>query len=156
MIHLPLHWEREEEEEWIHLAQAIIQILRVRLNRIYFAETENWKHCSKIIFKCVNSAMWPIFNEKVAENWSLWILWIVHRTHKLMKSGSKVRNIQLLFMNSSRNFWPVFREECIRALFTDPQISFLLIFSLKMGPTVLFTHLKIILLQCFQFSVSAK
>ena len=26
---------------------------------------------------------------------------------------------------------------------------------LKMGPTVLFTHLKIILLQCFQFSVSA-
>ena len=26
-------------------------------------------------------------------------------------------------------------------------------FSLKMGPTVLFTHLKIILLQCFQFSV---
>ena len=29
-------------------------------------------------------------------------------------------------------------------------------FSLKMGPTVLFTHLKIILLQYFQFSVSAK
>ena len=26
-------------------------------------------------------------------------------------------------------------------------------FSLKMGPTALFTHLKIILLQCFQFSV---
>ena len=26
-------------------------------------------------------------------------------------------------------------------------------FSLKMSPTVLFTHLKIILLQCFQFSV---
>ena len=29
-------------------------------------------------------------------------------------------------------------------------------FSLKMGPTSLFTHLKIILLQCFQFSISAK
>ena len=29
-------------------------------------------------------------------------------------------------------------------------------FSLKMGLTVLFTHLKIILLQCFQFSVLAK
>ena len=31
-------------------------------------------------------------------------------------------------------------------------------FSLKMGPTILFTHLKIILLQCFQFqfSVSVK
>ena len=71
MIHLPLHWEREEEEEWIHLAQAIIQILRVRLDRTYFAKTENWKHCNKIIFKCVNSAVWPIFNEKVAEKWSL-------------------------------------------------------------------------------------
>ena len=30
---------------------------------------------------------------------------------------------------------------------------FLTTFSLKMGPTALFTHLKIILLQCFQFSV---
>ena len=29
-------------------------------------------------------------------------------------------------------------------------------FSLKISPTVLFTHLKIILLQCFQFSVSTK
>ena len=29
------------------------------------------------------------------------------------------------------------------------------IHSLFMGPTILFTHLKIILLQCFQFSVSA-
>ena len=26
------------------------------------AETENWKYCSKIIFKCVNSIMRPIFN----------------------------------------------------------------------------------------------
>ena len=31
---------------------------------------------------------------------------------------------------------------------------FSVIFSLKMSHTVLFTHLKIILLQCFQFSVS--
>ena len=36
-------------------------------------KTENWKHCSKIIFKCVNSAVWLIFNEKVAEKWNLWI-----------------------------------------------------------------------------------
>ena len=33
------------------------------------------------------------------------------------------------------------------------KFHFLSIFSLKMGPTVLFTHLKIILLQYFQFSV---
>ena len=41
--------------------------LRVCLDRTYFAETENWKlkHCSKIIFKCVNSNVGPNFNEKV-------------------------------------------------------------------------------------------
>ena len=39
--------------------------IKVCLNRTYFAETENWKHCSKIIFKCVNSAVKPIFNEKI-------------------------------------------------------------------------------------------
>ena len=33
------------------------------------------------------------------------------------------------------------------------KFHFLSIFSLNMGPTALFTHLKIILLQCFQFSV---
>ena len=40
---------------------------RVRLDRTYFVETENWKHCSKIIFKCMNSTVGPIFNEKVTE-----------------------------------------------------------------------------------------
>ena len=51
-------------------------------------KTENWKHCNKIIFKCVNSVIGPIFNEKVAEKWSLWVpcmcCWNVHCT--LMKS----------------------------------------------------------------------
>ena len=45
----------------------------------------------------------------------------------------------------------VFREQCFRAIFTDPQITLFSNFSLKMGPTTLFTHLKIISLQCFQF-----
>ena len=40
-----------------------------------------------------------------------------------------------------------------RALFTGPTNPFSTKFSLKMGLTALFTHLKIILLQCFQFSV---
>ena len=37
---------------------------------LIFAETENWnwKYCSEIIFKCVNSMWRPIFNEKVTEN----------------------------------------------------------------------------------------
>ena len=38
---------------------------------------KNWKHCSKIIFKCVNSTVRPIFNEKVVEKWCLWVSWIV-------------------------------------------------------------------------------
>ena len=37
----------------------------VCLDTAYFAE--NWKHCSKIIFKCVNSVMGPIFNESFVE-----------------------------------------------------------------------------------------
>ena len=36
------------------------------------------------------------------------------------------------------------------------KFHFSTIFSLKNDPTVLFTHLKIILLQCFQFSVFSK
>ena len=36
-------------------------------------KTENWKHCSKINFKCVNSTMEPIFNEKIVKKWYLWI-----------------------------------------------------------------------------------
>ena len=39
--------------------------LRIRLDRTYFMETENWKHCNKIIFKCVNNIVGFIFNEKV-------------------------------------------------------------------------------------------
>ena len=39
----------------------------VCLDRTYFAEIENWKNCSKIIFKYVNSVTGLIFNEKVAE-----------------------------------------------------------------------------------------
>ena len=35
----------------------------------------------------------------------------------------------------------------------DPQVLFLANFSLKFGFTAVFTHLKIILLQCFQFSI---
>ena len=49
-------------------------------------------------------------------------------------------------------------EQCICVLFMVPQITLFSNFLLKMGSTILFTHLKIILLQCFQFqfSISAK
>ena len=76
--------------------------------RLATAENWNWKHYSKIIFKCVNSTVEPIFNEKVVEKWSLWDPWIVHRctihrTHKphfsatfSLKMGSTV-----LFIHSN-------------------------------------------------------
>ena len=35
----------------------------------------------------------------------------------------------------------------------DPQVLYSAKKTLKLGPTVLFIHLKIILLQCFQFSI---
>ena len=41
--------------------------------------------------------------------------------------------VHVRYMNSSRNFWPVFCEQCIRALFTDPQISFFINFFIKNG-----------------------
>ena len=55
-------------------------LMRIRLDTIYFAETENWKHCSKIIFKYVNIAVGPIFNESFVEKRGLWVPWTVHET----------------------------------------------------------------------------
>ena len=61
-----------------------------------------------------------------------------------------------LFFGSARNCWQVNCEQC--TVHKSHKLHFSETFSLKMGLTVLFTHLKIILLQCFQFqfSVSAK
>ena len=51
----------------VDLCFANLIIRRIRLDKTYFAETENRKHCSKIIFKYVNSTMKFIFKEKVVE-----------------------------------------------------------------------------------------
>ena len=42
---------------------------------------ENWKHCSKIIFKCVNSTVGPNFKVVLWKKY-LRVLWIVNRTHQ--------------------------------------------------------------------------
>ena len=34
-------------------------------------KTYCWNHCSKIIFKCINSTVGPIFNEKIDKKWNL-------------------------------------------------------------------------------------
>ena len=53
-------------------------------------------------------------------------------------------------MNSNRKCWLFCRKQCIMYCSWTHKFHFLVTFSLKMGPTVLFTHLKIILLQWFQ------
>ena len=66
----------------------------------YFAETENSKHCSKIIFKCVNSTVELIFNEKVDKKWSLWVrekctsaLFTVEKSTKPARRKKKKKNL---------------------------------------------------------------
>ena len=54
-------------------------------------KTENWKHCSKIIFKCVYSTVRSIFNEKVDKKWSLWDPWIVHKYTVHRRTGQPLR-----------------------------------------------------------------
>ena len=51
----------------------------------------------------MSGAVRSIFNEKVAEKWSLLISLTMHEIHKLKKIDWKVRNIRLLFMNSIMN-----------------------------------------------------
>ena len=62
--------------------------------------------------------------------------------------SSLVATVYVRYMNSSHNFWPVFHIS-VYYLQTH-KFHFLSIFSLKMGLTVLFTRLKIILIQWFQ------
>ena len=54
------------------------------------------------------------------------------------------------FFFFNRNLWLFSCEPC--TVHGTHKHHFLATFSLKMSPTALFTHLKIILLQCFQFS----
>ena len=54
-------------------------------------------------------------------------------------------------MNSNRNCWLLAVNSAHMHCLRTHKFHFLSTFSLKMGLTVLFTHLKIILLQCFQF-----
>ena len=51
----------------VHICNVWIELIIVE------TENWNWKHCSKIIFKCVNSVVGLIFNEKFAKKWILWI-----------------------------------------------------------------------------------
>ena len=59
---------------------------------------ENWKlklktekYCSKIIFKCMNSIVGPIFNEKVVKKCILWDPWTVHKSTVHVRKVKKIR-----------------------------------------------------------------
>ena len=56
---------------------------------------ENWKHYSKIIFKCVNSVVGPIFNESFVEKRGLWVPWTVHRIHYHTLDAAEKKKFQL-------------------------------------------------------------
>ena len=49
----------------------------------------NWKYCNEIIFKCVNSAVEPIFNRKMVEKCNLWDPWTVY-VHCLQLAKSTI------------------------------------------------------------------
>ena len=59
------------------------------------AETENWKHCSKIIFKCVKSTVGPIFN--IFNTWTVLLsMWTV--LLQCLNSNFYLYTVNLLFM----------------------------------------------------------
>ena len=61
--------------------------------------------------------------------------------------------VHVRYMNNSRTFDRSSVNSASVHCSRTYKFHFLSIFSLKIGPTALFTHLKIILLPCFQFSV---
>ena len=60
-------------------------------------KTYCWNHCSKIIFKCINSTVGPIFNEKVAKKWNLW----VYKQYIITVCGRKVNICGYCSLNST-------------------------------------------------------
>ena len=58
-------------------------------------KTYCWNHCSKIIFKCVNSTVGSIFNEKIDKKWNLW----VHKQCTNALFTGKSQHLRLLFMH---------------------------------------------------------
>ena len=76
-----------------HLGSVWIELILLKL------KTYSWNHCSKIIFKCVNSTVGPIFNEKVAKKWNLW----VHKQYMMHCLWQKSQHLRLLFIEQYMN-----------------------------------------------------
>ena len=75
------------------LGSVWIRLILLKL-KIYY-----WNHWSKIIFKYVNSTVGPIFNEKVAKKWNLW----VHKQYIMYCLLQKSQHLRLLFIEQYIN-----------------------------------------------------
>ena len=85
--------KKKKKDVW-KVKKHLIMVKMAHLGSVWIPLiTENWKHCSKIIFKLVNNTMWPIFNESLAEKRDLWVPWTVHETHA---QNARCANIQRL------------------------------------------------------------
>ena len=62
------------------------------------------KYCSKIIFKCMNGTVRPIFNEKVAEKWNLWVCKQCTVCTDWLK---RMRKVKLCGYYSLNNAWTI-------------------------------------------------
>ena len=82
--------------------------LRVCLDRTYFAD---WKHCSKIIFKCVNSDVGPFLMKKLLKRGICGSMNSAQMHCSLWKS----QHLRLLFMkqcmNSNRIPWNAWKPK---------------------------------------------
>ena len=65
---LGMHVKSKERKKKKHIGSVWIQFILLK--------TENWIHCSKIIFKCINNTVGLIFNICFWIKW-LWVPWTV-------------------------------------------------------------------------------
>ena len=106
----------------------------VRLDWTYYCwnwklKTENWKYCSKIIFKCVNSTMGPILNF-----FSAWkVLWtVMNSAWTAIFSPAQWTHVRLLFTHRGKKFWKRKRPSqthTLYASFIERISKFLYIYS---------------------------
>ena len=133
--------------------------LMVCLDTAYVVE--NWKCCSKIIFKCVNSAVEPIFNESFVEKRSLWVPWTVHGTHWLLRNAilQKKKNADARLWTQSKCILSVclvkIKKSAYFCYYSWVPLHFLVLF---IGSTVLFQLTFTFIYSTFnkKFSVSTK
>ena len=145
---------------WYLQAQALIKLQPQTLRSHHYLFlgfvwisliTENWKYCNKIIFKCMNSStIGSSFKIVFVEKNTCDPLNSARNPHIKTQMRNSFHSVCIWIVNVS--------SVCVQTwvpctIYGTYESLFLAKFSLKMSLTILFTRLKIILLQYFQFSV---